>query len=224
VETGSVQQLGQWLGDNAGLAPFVLALLTFCESLPGLSFLVPATALLLGVGVLIGQGILDPWTTIAGAIVGAILGDAVGFWVTRWIGARAVRRRIPPARRRAYATAVLLMRRHGWWAVFFGRFLGPLRAIIPAAAGVAGMRERTFQTANVASAIVWAPLLLLPGSAAGWALDLLGGGDDPRLLLFGLVSLVLLWLGTKAGLRLLSSPRGRIGGRTRPQAKSVGPP
>lgn len=224
MDGGLVEDLGAWLGRNAAWAPLVLAALTFLESLPGVSFLVPATALLLGVGVLIGQGILDPWTTVAGAAVGAVLGDAVGFWVTRWIGARAVRRRIPPAHRRGYARAVLLMRRYGWWAVFVGRFFGPLRAIIPVAAGVAGMREWSFQTANVASAVVWAPVMLLPGSVAGWALGFLGDGNDPLLVVFGIVSLVLLWFGAKAGLRLLSVPRPPPRAATKSEAPAAGPP
>jgi membrane protein DedA with SNARE-associated domain len=199
--------LDDWLATHADLAPLVVFLLTFLESLPGISLLVPATALLLGIGLLIGNGTLEPWSVVGGAIAGAVLGDAVGFWATRWFGAAAIRRRVPAAHRRAYARAVLLMRRWGWAAVFLGRFLGPLRAVVPAAAAVAGMRERSFQTANVASAVIWAPLMLLPGTAAGWSAGLLGDADDPLILLFAFLGAALAWVGARRALAALSVPR-----------------
>lgn len=48
--------------------------------------------------------------------------------------------------------------------VFFGRFLGPLRASVPLVAGICEMPASTFQIANIASAIVWATGILAPGA------------------------------------------------------------
>ncbi len=164
-------QIELWMRERSGWAPLVVSLLTFLESLPGISLLVPATALLLATGALLGAGALDPASVLAAAISGAILGDAVGFWVSRAYGPRAVRQLLPRSQRRAYARALLLFRRWGWAAVFIGRFLGPIRAVAPLMAGVARMRERHFQAANVASAVVWAPAMLMPGYAAAIGLE-----------------------------------------------------
>jgi membrane protein DedA with SNARE-associated domain len=155
--------LESWLHANATWAPLVIFVITFLESLPGISLLVPAIVLLLVIGVLLGNGTLDLGLVLVAAVAGAILGDAVGFWVSRAVGARAVRRWLPRRQRRSYARALLLFRRWGWAAVFLGRFLGPVRAVAPAVAGIARMREWQFQTANVASAVIWAPVMLLPG-------------------------------------------------------------
>jgi membrane protein DedA with SNARE-associated domain len=53
--------------------------------------------------------------------------------------------------------------RWGVIAVFCGRFFGPLRAIVPVAAGLSAMPWWQFQIANLASAILWATGILGPG-------------------------------------------------------------
>jgi len=171
-----------WLRAHAAWAPFLVFAVTFVESLPGVSLLVPATALLVLTGALLGAGTLDPWGVVTGAIAGAIAGDAVGFWLSRWLGPRAVRRLLPRSQRRNYARGLLLFRRFGWAAVFFGRFLGPMRAVAPLLAGVARMRERQFQSANIASAFLWAPAMLLPGFAAARGLEQVAASEQPLLV------------------------------------------
>lgn len=166
-----VDALQEWLTAARGWAPLVVFVITFLESLPGISLLVPSTVLLVGTGALVGAGTLEPGPIVGGAIAGAIAGDAIGFWLSRAYGNRLVRRILPRSQRRGYARTLLLFRRFGWAAVFFGRFLGPARAVAPLIAGIARMRERHFQLANVASAIVWAPLILLPGYAAARGAD-----------------------------------------------------
>lgn len=171
-----------WIQAGADWAPVAIFVITFLESLPGISLLVPATALLLAIGALLGAGTLEPGPVLVAAIAGAILGDAVGFWVSRAVGPSVVRRWLPRGQRRAYARALLLFRRWGWAAVFFGRFLGPVRAVAPLMAGVARMRERHFQAANIASAVVWAPAMLLPGYAAARGMEEVTTTDHPLLL------------------------------------------
>lgn len=174
--------LDGWIRAGAGWAPAAVFIITFLESLPGISLLVPATALLVAVGAVLGTGTLEPGPIVIAAIAGAIVGDAVGFWISRAVGPRVVRRWLPRSQRRAYARALLLFRRWGWAAVFFGRFLGPVRAVAPLIAGVARMRERHFQAANIASAVVWVPLMLLPGYAAARGMEEIAASDNPLLL------------------------------------------
>ncbi|MDK6586655.1 VTT domain-containing protein, partial [Escherichia coli] len=66
----------------------------------------------------------------------------------RWLSAERVLR------------SQLFLRRHGGWAVFFGRFLSPLRATLPLVTGASGTPLWRFQVANVASGLLW-PLILL---------------------------------------------------------------
>jgi undecaprenyl-diphosphatase len=74
--------------------------------------------------------------------------------------------------------------RHGGKSVFIGRFFGPVRAVIPLAAGVMRMRRDRFWFANVTSALVWAPMLLFAGDAVGDVGDRLIGSANTVLLVF----------------------------------------
>jgi membrane-associated phospholipid phosphatase len=51
--------------------------------------------------------------------------------------------------------------------VFLGRFVGVLRALVPALAGMARMPYRTFLPWNVAGGVIWAPGFVLAGYLAG---------------------------------------------------------
>mgnify|MGYP001760690200 FL=1 len=62
-----------WIRENAAWAPWVAMLLAFSESLPVISLLVPSTALLLGMGLLIGNGTLPAWPVLLGIVVGLSL-------------------------------------------------------------------------------------------------------------------------------------------------------
>jgi membrane protein DedA with SNARE-associated domain len=62
--------------------------------------------------------------------------------------------------------------RWGTIGVFVGRFFGPLRCIVPLVAGVCDMPQIPFQIANLASAALWAAVVLAPGWApAAWLLQ-----------------------------------------------------
>ena len=75
--------------------------------------------------------------------------------------------------------------RYGGISVFVGRFFGPIRAIIPLAAGIMRMPPGRFWFANLASALVWAPMLLFIGDAVGEAGGRLIGSGNIVLLVFG---------------------------------------
>lgn len=148
---------------NATWAPYIVGALAFAESLAFISLFVPATAILLGVGGLVGVGALEFWPAYAGAAGGAILGDWVSYAVawrfkdriaTAWPFSR-----YPGVLERGEA----FFRRFGWPSVFLGRFIGPVRAVVPVVAAVSGMPLVPFQVANVTSALVWAGVLLGPG-------------------------------------------------------------
>jgi membrane protein DedA with SNARE-associated domain len=74
--------------------------------------------------------------------------------------------------------------RHGGKSVFIGRFFGPLRAVIPLAAGVLQMPNGWFWFANVASALVWAPMLLFVGDAVGQVGERMIGTASTAVLVF----------------------------------------
>ncbi|MFJ7436496.1 DedA family protein [Methylorubrum thiocyanatum] len=145
-------------------APVVTGVIAFCESLAVLSLLVPATAILLGVGALIGSSDLPFWPMVIGAGIGAGLGD----WVSYEVGfyyKDGIKRLWPMSRHpEMTAKAEGFLRRWGAGAILIGRFIGPARAVVPLVAGSFGLRRIPFQLANWSSAFVWAFVLLAPGA------------------------------------------------------------
>src|ERR1700722_4430525 len=145
---------------HAVLAPPIVFILAFGESLVFVSLLLPATLLLVGGSGVVSAAGLGFWPIWLAAAAGAVLGD----WASFWLGRNyedAITRSWPLSRH-----PDLLRRGHEFFAkwgmagVFLGRFFGPLRCIVPLVAGVCGMSALTFQAANVASGMIWATLVL----------------------------------------------------------------
>lgn len=145
------------------LGSAVVFLLAFCESFAFVSLLVPATTILLGLGGLMGAVGIAFWPIWTAAALGAIVGD----WLAYELAFRA---RDYVLAMRPFAGNPNIVRRAneliGRWGligVFVGRFFGPLRAVVPIAAGLCQMPWWRFQIANLASALLWASAVLTPG-------------------------------------------------------------
>jgi membrane protein DedA with SNARE-associated domain len=149
---------------NQSWAPYIVAALAFGESIAVLSLIVPATVILVAVGALIGVAGLEFWQIWMGAAVGAALGDTVSYWIGRRFQ-RAALNTWPLSRHpEMVERGERFFSRLGPWALFSGRFFGPARAVVPLIAGILSMPTMLFQSVNVASAFVWAFVLLAPGA------------------------------------------------------------
>lgn len=148
---------------NPGWAMSVIGITAFGESFAFLSLLFPGTTILIASGGLVQAGVIPfGWTALAG-IVGAVLGDAISFWLGQKFGPLLPGiwpfSKHPDMLERGTA----FFQRFGSPSVFIGRFFGPLRAVIPVTAGILRMPTVLFYVANVLSAIIWAPALILSG-------------------------------------------------------------
>ena len=164
-----VHEIVDFIGRHASWAGPIMFGLSFGESFAFLSLLFPGTAIMVAAGAFIPGGTLSFWPLVIGCVTGAIAGDAISFWLGQRYGHLIARvwpfSRRPELLERGFA----FFERHGGKSVFIGRFFGPLRAVIPLIAGVARMPSHRFWIANVSSALIWAPVLLLPGALTVWA-------------------------------------------------------
>lgn len=74
-----IDKIGLFIEANQMWAGPITFLLTLGESMVLLGLFIPATALMLLTGGLIGAGTLAPWSVIAWGIAGAIVGDALSY-------------------------------------------------------------------------------------------------------------------------------------------------
>jgi membrane protein DedA with SNARE-associated domain/membrane-associated phospholipid phosphatase len=169
---------------------------SFLEALAVIGTVVPGSSIVFAAGVLAGLRALDPWLAAACAIVGAILGDGISyeFGKHRHDAIRAMwpLRQHPTlvARGEAYFAA------NGGRSIFLGRFLGPVRAIVPVIAGMSNMPAHRFYAINVLSAIAWAAAHLLPGLLFGASLQL-AGAVSSRLVILVAMIVIGLWVITQ---------------------------
>jgi membrane protein DedA with SNARE-associated domain/membrane-associated phospholipid phosphatase len=146
----------------------IVGLLAALEASAFVGLFVPGELGMLVGGYLAYQGRASTAVMIAVAVVGAVVGDSAGYEIGRHFGDRLHRGRLGARigeERWRRAEGYLLA--HGGRAVFFGRFVGVMRALVPALAGASHMPYRKFLAWNLLGALIWAPGLVLLGYAAG---------------------------------------------------------
>jgi membrane protein DedA with SNARE-associated domain len=149
--------------EHEGWGAVIVFVLAFCESFAFISLLVPATGILIGVGGLMPAFGIKFWPIWIAAMLGAIAGDWLAYDLALRAGDRIKRMPLYARNAELVARGIKFFERWGMIAVFIGRFFGPLRAIVPIAAGLYAMPWIKFQIANIASAALWATAILTPG-------------------------------------------------------------
>lgn len=169
-----IQSLLNWIALHPHWTLVGVFLVALGESLAVVGLIVPGAAMMVAAGALVALGAIGFWPTLLAAVAGAITGDGLSYWLGRHYRDRL--RSVWPFRSHAdwLAHGERFLRRHGARSVLFGRFVGPVRPIIPVVAGMLGMRPVAFYGANILSALAWAPAYLLPGMAFGASLALAG--------------------------------------------------
>ena len=167
----SIHFIRNWVEGISGPWLYVIVfVLAFAET-GTLLFFVPGEFTLIFAGVAAGlsSGGVNVWLMMAVGISAAILGDAVGFLIGVHYGSRvkasALGRKLGESN---WAKAESLIRTHKGLVVLVGRWLGFLRAIMPASAGMAGMNyKRDFRPYDVLGAVSWAGLCVYGGYKLG---------------------------------------------------------
>ncbi|MCB4771158.1 DedA family protein [Ancylobacter sp. Lp-2] len=213
-----IGQVGVFIETHQSYALLLAGLIAFGESLVIIGLFIPATALMMLIGGLMGSGIVEPLPILIGSIIGAILGDAVSYLLGRRVGRSVIYRWPLSQYRPSVARARLFFKRYGFASVFFGRFLGPIRSTIPLVAGMMAMPHRHFQIANVTSAIAWAAVMLAPGWLAGHTASQLGSFGSVEWIAVMAVLTVVFLIGTTLILRKLAKPAPRRRRAALPQA------
>ena len=119
---------------------------------------IPGSTIIFALSALIPGGELRLEWVLAVAVAGALLGDGSAFW----FGHRAKREILSswPLSKypRVIARSEAFFNRWGALAVFFARFVPPIRAFVPITAGALGMPPLRFYATNIPAILLWAPL------------------------------------------------------------------
>jgi membrane protein DedA with SNARE-associated domain len=165
-----LDQLIAFVSANAWLAYLTLFLAALLEAVPVVGSVIPGSTIILALSALVPGGELKLEWVLLAAIAGALLGDGSAYW----IGHRAKREILDswPLSNypRLVAQSGAFFHRWGALAVFFARFVPPIRAFVPITAGALGMPPLRFFAVNIPAVLLWAPTHVLPGVLAVSAL------------------------------------------------------
>jgi membrane-associated protein len=160
---------------HAWLAYLTIFLAALLEAVPVAGSLVPGSTIVLALSALIPGGELQLAAVLVAAASGAMLGDGTAFW----IGHRSKREILDAWPMSRYpglvAQSEAFFLRWGTLAVFFARFVPPIRAFVPITAGALAMPPLRFYAVNIPAILLWAPAHVLPGVLAISALHEYGG-------------------------------------------------
>ncbi len=193
METGWTQDLLNWLNANPGWAGFWVFVMSFIESLAFVGILVPGIIILFGIGALISLGAMDLYTIWLWGSLGAFAGDIASFAIGRRFRESLADTwpftRFPKMLDRGWE----FFRDHGLKSVAIGRFIGPLRPVIPVTAGMLGLTTRRFLMVAIPACILWTPAYLIPGMLFGASIEV-ASEYTGRMSLVIVIAVVILWL------------------------------
>jgi membrane protein DedA with SNARE-associated domain len=170
-----IDPLISFVSTHVLLAYLTLFLAALLEAVPIVGSVIPGSTIIFALSALVPGGQLELQWVLLAAVAGALLGDGSAFC----LGHREQREILNSWPLSGYPKVVAqseaFFHRWGTLAVFFARFVPPIRAFVPVTAGALGMRPPMFFSVNIPAVLLWAPAHVLPGVLAITALHRWGG-------------------------------------------------
>ncbi|MCX6754410.1 MAG: DedA family protein [Candidatus Nomurabacteria bacterium] len=191
-----------WLGN------WLFFTLAFIESAPFVGVFIPGATLISVGGILASQGYLNAWDIIFFATLGAIFGDFFSYSLGRWGGSWIKDKKIININILNHGEK--FFEKYGNKSIFWGRFFGPIRAIIPFIAGLSKMKKGPFVFWNILSSICWAMLNVFVGYFSGTLIVAIfkkWSGRLSLILILILITTTLYWIVKKKGQSIQNSFR-----------------
>jgi membrane protein DedA with SNARE-associated domain len=164
-----------FVSTHAWLAYLTLFLAALLEAVPIVGAVIPGSTIIFALSALVPGGELKLGWVLLAAIAGALLGDGSAF-LLGYREQREILKTWPLSNYpRLVSQSEAFFNRWGTLAVFFARFVPPIRAFVPITAGALGMAPAMFYAVNIPAVLLWAPAHVLPGVLAVSALHRYGG-------------------------------------------------
>ena len=180
-----------WLQQNPEWIIFGLCSAAFIESFALIGIIIPGVILLAAISGLAASTNLSIFQVVLLVYISSCLADISSFFIGKYLS-RKIDNTWPFKKNPSWLEqGRVFFKSYGILGVFLGRFIGPVRPLIPITAGSLAMDMRTFILVDLASGLLWAPLYSLPGYFAGkTALE----GSGTLSLAAGLIAIAIAFL------------------------------
>lgn len=210
-----LETLTQWLAGHPQWLGLALLIVACMECLAVVGLIIPGTVLVFAIAVLAGSGVLSLGETLLLGFIGGLIGDLLSYTLGRRYhqGIRSLRglRDHPDW----LVQAEHYFQRYGVASLLVGRFIGPLRPMLPMTAGMLDMPFGRFLLVSLCAAAGWSMAYLLPGWSAGAAIRLPleeGFWSEAGIVVGALLTLIAATaFGSLRGLRWVSALSAGLG-------------
>ena len=188
------ESLGRW-------GYWAVLLVSLLESLAFVGTFIPGMIIVLFVGFASANGVLDLGDLIWFVAIGGIIGDSLSYYLGTK-GTKFFRLENKFFKYSHLEKGKEFFEQHGSKSIFLGRFIGPIRSIVPFIAGLTHLRKGVFLFWDIISGFAWATTILLLGYFFGQtakALEMWITRVGIFLLILGAIS-IFLWLLKKRNL------------------------
>jgi len=148
-----------WLGN------WLFFLIALIECIPFAGGFIPGGTLITIGGLLASRGYFNPLALIIFASLGAIIGDYLGYWTGRWSGNWLESKNI--VKKETLEKGRIFFVKYGNKSVFWGRFIGATRAVMPFTAGASKMKASSFLLWTSVSSLIFVSFNVLLGYFSG---------------------------------------------------------
>lgn len=189
--------LTQLIDQHPTWAGIIVCLVAMVESLAIIGVIVPGVAIMFTIGALISNGTLDMVSTVLWAAAGASFGDGLSFALGKHYDKKIYNVTWFKNNPHVLKNGHQFFEKYGAISILIGRFIGPIRAVIPLVAGILDMPIKHYIPTNLIASALWAPAYLIPGFLFGKSTALIPINlqkEWPFILLFA----VLIWILYKA--------------------------
>ncbi len=132
-----------------------MPVLAFFEAFVGIGLFISGAILLSVCTLLYVEGIASLQQMLPLAFLGALLSDHSGYYIGRFMGPKFHHTAFAIKRAKMLEKAERTISKYGVFAIFIGRFLTPIRSIVPLVTGVSGMARARYTTFDVIACAVW---------------------------------------------------------------------
>ena len=154
-----MDSMGMWFY----LVVFIIALI---ESTLIVGTFVPGTIILFFFGFAASQGHTNLVGIIVATSIGVIVGDYITYFLGRF-GSQYIKEHKGILRMSHIEIGKKFFLKYGGISVIFGRFISPIRQIIPLIAGMVHMTYKRFTYLNIVGGIIWSSLYVWLGYYLG---------------------------------------------------------
>ena len=178
-----------WLKDNPEWIALGVFGAAFIESFALIGVIIPGVVLLAVISGM-AASTLSVFELVLIAYVASFLADILSFLLGTGIS-KSIDNLWPFNK---YPNLLVLgrgfVKRFGILGVFVGKFIGPIRPLLPLTAGSLGMNFKYFLTVEIFSSFLWALLYTVPGYYAGKSI--LDSQFNPKWLIAAIIGVVVL--------------------------------